>query len=375
MKIAFMHHTFIEGSGIDSVTYELAKRLNTEHQVTVISFKNEYDNSGIPTTEYKVPFGKVCGGIFSPFFAREVRQDLTQFDVVITQLYPSNIIPLLPTKLKVKTVFIEWGLQPSYAFSGLLDRAYIKLLEVAHGYAIRHSDLVITANSETTQFIKSKYNITPHKLNLYGVDFNYLHKDIDYSSLLERYPQLKNKKIILYLGRITPHKNQHLLIEALAVTQKAIPNTVLVLVGRASSEQYREQLKKLIKHKHLQDTVIMTGLVPREDVPKWYALCDIFAYASRWEGYMNPEPLAMGKPIVAYNAMPHRETVKHNINGLLVDELTPGAFAEAQIKLLGNDELRQTMGEAGYKWARENMDYNIIAERFEEFIEEPLKGR
>lgn len=373
MKIAFMHHTFIEGSGIDNVTYQLAKRLNTEHEVTVISFNNEYDNSGIPTIEYRVPFGKVYGAIFSPFFAREVRQDLKQFDVVITQLYPCNIIPLLPTKLKVKTIFIEWGLQPSYAFSGLLDRAYIKLLEVTHGYAIRHSDLVITANSETTQFIKSKYSIIPHKLNLYGVDFNYLNKDIDFSNLLERYPQLKNKKIILYLGRITPHKNQHLLIESLEITQKAVPDTVLILVGRASSERYREQLKKLIKHKHMQDTVIMTGLVPREDVPKWYALCDIFAYASNWEGYMNPESLAMGKPIVAYNAVPHRETVKHNINGLLVDELTPEAFAEAQIMLLSDDKVRHTMGEAGYKWAKEYLDYDKIVEHFSNFIGRHLK--
>jgi len=373
VKIAFMHHTFIEGSGIDSVTYQLAKRLNTEHEVTVISFNNEYDNSGIPTIEYKVPFGKVYGAVFSPFFAREVRQDLKQFDVVITQLYPCNIISLLPTKLRVKTIFIEWGLQPSYAFSGLLDRAYIKLLEVAHGYAIRHSDLVITANSETTQFIKSKYSITPHKLNLYGVDFNYLNKDVGYSSLLEKYPQLKNKKTILYLGRITPHKNQHLLIEALEITQKTIPNTVLVLVGRASSEQYREQLKKLIKHRHLQDTVIMTGLVSREDVPRWYALCDIFVYASSWEGYMNPEPLAMGKPIVGYNAIPHRETVQHNVNGLLVNELTPEAFAQAQVMLLSDDELRHTMGVAGYKWAKENLDYDKIVEHFSNLIGGQLK--
>lgn len=372
MRVAFLHHTFMPGSGIDGVTYELAKRIGKKHEVVVMSFNDEYGEDSLHRQEYQIPFGKtrIGGAIFSPLFAGEVRRNLGDFDVVCTQLYPANIIPLLPQKLtKPKCVFIEWGLQPSYAFPGFTDKVYMGLLDIAHGYAIKHSDTVVVANSETEWLIRSRYGISPERMSLYGVDFGFLDRGIAYEDLLDRMPILRNKKIILYMGRITPHKNQHILIQSLKLIKSLFPDTKLVIVGRTASCAYLQELKKLSVNLGLGDDVVFTGLIARDDVPKYYALCDVFAYASCWEGYLNPEPLAMGKPVVAYDTLSHRGTIKDGETGTLVKELTSQAFAKAITELFLDDNLHHKLGESGYAWAKEHLDYDAIADNFVNFLE------
>ena len=78
----------------------------------------------------------------------------------------------------------------------------------------------------------------------------------------------------------------------------------------------------------------------------------------------------MEKPMVAFDATSNSETIRHGETGLLVQEQTPEAFASALLTLLGDDKLRAEMGRNGYQWAKENLDFDVIAPNFIKFIEE-----
>mgnify|MGYP000223934551 CR=1 FL=1 len=75
MKIAFIQHSFGFTSGIDTVTYELSKRISKKHDVTIFTFNNEYDsNIGIEIKESSIPFKKnrVFNAVLSPIFIHKI---------------------------------------------------------------------------------------------------------------------------------------------------------------------------------------------------------------------------------------------------------------------------------------------------------------
>jgi len=106
MKIAFIHHTFSLGSGIDTVIYELSNRLGKKHDVTVFTLYNEYgDNLDFEVKEVCIPFKKnrIVNAVLSPIFIHklaEIRNYIEKYDVINTHLYPANIIPLKSIKYR-----------------------------------------------------------------------------------------------------------------------------------------------------------------------------------------------------------------------------------------------------------------------------------
>ncbi len=76
MKIGFINHSFILGSGIDTVIYELARHLADEHEVTVFTYYNQYDPDELnfEVKEIKIPFAgnRVSRSVISPVYIHRV---------------------------------------------------------------------------------------------------------------------------------------------------------------------------------------------------------------------------------------------------------------------------------------------------------------
>ncbi len=368
-KIAFLHHTFYAGSGIDSVIYELAKRLGMRHKVWVITMRTDGRYPGVGVIHIKSPFrSRTLDATLLPFTktTAEVRDALRGFDIVNTQLYPAHLMPLLPTKLPVKHVVTEWGVQS--VGGGIGERAYSVMLGLAEDYAVRRADLVLAGCQCVGRQLLKKRKNGVQVLYQYGIPFDLLNEDnakAGRTAILERYPKLKDGRLLLFVGRNSPHKGIHILIEALAMLPKDVR---LAVVGRQDFAKYQRKLEKLVEKRGLKERVTFAGVVPRQEIPGWYSLCGIFVNASAWEGFLIPEAYALKKPIVAFNAEPHRETVQDGRTGLLVPDQRPVSFAVAIDRLLGQDALRTVMGENGYAWAKENLDYDRIVERWEQVV-------
>jgi len=361
MRIVFLHHVFQAGSGIEQVITDLCSRLRPMgHETYVITYESDYT---LPIDN------RITRSVLAPAFLgtnAHIRANLDRMeaDVVVTSLYPMSIVPLWPHRVKAKVVFIEWGIQPYSAYKSPVDKAYLWLLNRADRYAIKHSDTVVVANKVTKRWVE-KQGVQPIKLNLYGTNFDRLKPNTDFSFLNNKHKELLNADgIIMYAGRQSPHKNIDILIKAIGLLDKHERNVKLLVVGPESFPKYSAQLKLIVKKLGLENNVIFTGLVSEDDLMRYYSICDMFVNASSWEGYLIAEPYAFKKPIVAYNIAPHDETVQHGVTGLLCQELTPNSFALNIAKLLADQAERDSMGEAGYQWARENLDYNVIAQKF-----------
>jgi 1,2-diacylglycerol 3-alpha-glucosyltransferase len=155
-------------------------------------------------------------------------------------------------------------------------------------------------------------------------------KEISGENVRRRY-NLGKSPIILFVGRVSPHKGVHILIESFKLAKKKIGNLKLIIVGKLTFSGYYKRLMKIAED--FSNDIIFTGVVSDSDLPEYYSACNVYASASLWEGYNLPlaEAQACGKPVIAFNLCSHPEVVK---NGILVKPRELREFADAIVRLL-----------------------------------------
>src|SRR2546428_5518914 len=98
----------------------------------------------------------------------------------------------------------------------------------------------------------------------------------------------------------------------------------------------------LVRKRELLGDVIFTGFVPDAELPKYYAACDTFAIASKFEtqGLVVLEALSSGKPVAGANSRPVPELVEHGVNGYLLNPDSPPGDARAAVNTLHRPDLQ-----------------------------------
>jgi hypothetical protein len=139
------------------------------------------------------------------------------------------------------------------------------------------------------------------------------------SHMLTEFPELKNKRILFFAGRIGKEKNIEFLIEVLSKLKKSFPDLVLVITGDGPAKQ---DLVDLVKSKKLSDRIIFTGFIEKSRLNDLYSLVDIFVFASMVEsqGLVVLEAMACGTPVVAIGKMGTREVMSGDNGGFMVDD-------------------------------------------------------
>jgi glycosyltransferase involved in cell wall biosynthesis len=167
--------------------------------------------------------------------------------------------------------------------------------------------------------------------------------DLDPLSVRTRY-QLEEKKVLLYLGRISQEKNLDMLLRTFARLVVQEPHVVLMIVGRGP---YGDALQDLAQSLDIEDQVLFTGVVPHEQVPHYMAAADLFVFPSKSEtqGLVVIEALAAGTPVVALHATGTDDVLGNGQGGVLV-EPDEAAFASAILALLRDPAGLSEMGEA-----------------------------
>ena len=118
------------------------------------------------------------------------------------------------------------------------------------------------------------------------------------------------ERYILHVGIRRPHKNQQLLVRALAKLSGQHPDLGLVLVGSADT-RYVDDVRVLVESLGLSVRVRRFERASEEELLGLYANASVFAYPSLVEGFGLPllEAMAAGVPVVASDAAAVREVI------------------------------------------------------------------
>jgi len=88
------------------------------------------------------------------------------------------------------------------------------------------------------------------------------------SQWLLQFPQMRGKKVLLYVGRVGQEKNVDFLIDVLERVRKTVPEAMLVLAGNGP---YLNTFKANVAARGLSESVLCLGYVNRGDLKHLYA--------------------------------------------------------------------------------------------------------
>jgi len=187
----------------------------------------------------------------------------------------------------------------------------------------------------------------------------------------EKHQIAPDEIVFVNVARLSPQKNQRLLLHSLARVASRHRRLCCLLVGCGPLEsQLRQQAKALC----LQDRVRFLG--QREDIPEILAASDVGVLSSDWEG--NPlsvmEIMASCKPMVATAVGGVPELVLPG-TGYLVNAGDFVAFADAMERLACDPNLRSRMGAAGGELAKRQFSASTMARQYECLYEAQLRKR
>jgi glycosyltransferase involved in cell wall biosynthesis len=116
-----------------------------------------------------------------------------------------------------------------------------------------------------------------------------------------RHPELRDRRIILFLGRLSFKKGLELLVPAFAAAAARRPDLHLVLAGPA--DDYEPCVRALIRQYGLFDRATLTGTLSPSEVLEAYAAANLFVLPSRNEnfGIAAAEAMAAGVPTILSN--------------------------------------------------------------------------
>ena len=217
----------------------------------------------------------------------------------------------------------------------------------------------VTAPTATALLLLRDHGLrAPSQVVSNGVDLVEFSPGQADESLRRRYGLPDGRPLILAVGRLSPEKHLHVLIEALA--RQDATDAVLALAGSGPDQ---ERLRALAARLGVADRVFFTGFVPGADLPGLYRLADVFAIASEAElqSLVTMEAMASGLPVVAVNAGALGELVHPGENGFLTRPGLVGDVAGSLDLLCRDPALRARMSKAGLRIIADHDRHRLLA--------------
>jgi glycosyltransferase involved in cell wall biosynthesis len=193
---------------------------------------------------------------------------------------------------------------------------------------------------------------------------------------------------LLHVGRISPEKGLHVLVEAFNALVEDHPELTLTFVGEESciplemavdlfGEEEVAQLRPFYRGPYLAQLqealsenararVRFVGRVSHADVARYYREADVFVFPSIFEAFPIPpiEAMAASLPVVATAVGGTVESVRHGETGLLVGRGDAAALARALERLIGDAGLRARLGAAGRRRAVQRFSWDRVCDDF-----------
>ncbi len=180
--------------------------------------------------------------------------------------------------------------------------------------------------------------------------------------------------VLLFVGRFSPNKAQHRLVEALWLYRKWYdPAARLHLVGPPMTASYAEAVQALVDELGLGDAVRYGEDLTDAQLASWYADADVFVCLSAHEGFCIPllEAMRSALPVVAVATGAVPETVGGA--GVLLDSSRPGTVAAAVDRVRRDHDLAARLVAAGHRRLRD-FDPVTTRARFVEVLAPVVAG-
>jgi len=202
---------------------------------------------------------------------------------------------------------------------------------------IEEADKVIAVSRFTKDRIARNYNIDEKKIEVVynAIDKNEFFSDSNCKNHLNGF----NKKIVLFLGRLTLHKGPDYFLCAAKKVLEKNNNVIFIISGSGDMEhQIIEQASEM----GIADKVLFTGFLRNEELRKIYKMANLYVMPSVSEpfGITPLESIASGTPVIISKQSGISEVLDHCLK---VDFWDTDEMANKILSVLENEELEDCL--------------------------------
>jgi glycosyltransferase involved in cell wall biosynthesis len=366
----FMPHI----GGVESHVLELSKMLKKRgHEVTVLTAllkgtKPEEEVEGINVLREKPMLTAYTTPVTSSFKRTVARLDA---DVVHAHT-PPPVSAYYASKGCGRAgipFVLTYHCDP--ILSGVVGRMLLALYKRTIGPSTlkRTDELILTTESyDATSRVTWNYE---SKIIPNAVDIDTYNPKVSGADVRKRMGMLDGQSLVLFVGRLVPHKGVQYLVRAAGLIK-----TDEIRVVVCGDGPLLGGLKDEVKRLGLEKKVTFVGKVPYKELPGYFSACDIFCLpsTSRLEafGIAALEAMATARPVVVSDIPGVREVIQDGKQGFIAKACSPEDIAE-KITLLHEDPAaRKRMGDLARRTVEEKYSWDRIVERVEEVYKEAI---
>lgn len=218
----------------------------------------------------------------------------------------------------------------------------------------------VAISQEVKQSVMHTYGLGDHRVPVIdnGIELSGMTRKRDY--------KLHDVPVLIHVASFKPAKNHTMLLESFKQVLAERP-AKLRLVGDGP---LMDQTKQLVQQMGLEQSVEFLG--QRDDVAQLLTQSDIMVLPSAWEGQPITviEAMAAGLPVVATEVGGLTSLIQSGVNGLLTP-VEPGAFAQATLQLLADEDQRHQFGQAAHQ-ASQHHSASQMSQRYYELYRSTL---
>ena len=198
-----------------------------------------------------------------------------------------------------------------------------------------------------------------------------------FSAEKTQFVEERARAVILMPARIAPGKGHHDMMEAARALAASKLDFELWFAGAVESESLRAELHAFAADPAMRGRVEFLGEVNTEEMRERYARSAVVVLPSHSEGLPRTllEAQAMKKPVVAYDSGGIGDALLPSETGFLVPRGSVSNLARKIALLIGDEGLRQRMGELGRHLVCRRFSTSALVDRHERFYVSALSAR
>ncbi|MBN1174605.1 MAG: glycosyltransferase family 4 protein [Micromonosporaceae bacterium] len=198
-----------------------------------------------------------------------------------------------------------------------------------------------------------------------GVDLEAFHPGVN-GQAVRRRTGLADRPVIVCVSRLVRRKGQDMLIRAMPLIRRRVPEAALLIVGGGPDDA---RLRSMAAG---TPGIVFTGSVPWEELPAHYAAGDVYAMPCRTRragldveglGIVYLEASATGLPVVAGDSGGAPDAVCEGTTGFVVNGRDLAAIADRLTTLLLDPALATQLGAEGRAWVEAEWGWQRQADR------------
>jgi glycosyltransferase involved in cell wall biosynthesis len=299
------------------------------------------------------------------FYSPQLRKHLNKLNPIpeIIHLHEYRTFLNITSFFYARENNIPYALSAHGSLPSRLGKAFIKnIFDILIGKKIVKHASMLVALSELEKEQYESYGIGAERISILynGIDLESFSASPPSGSFKKKY-EFKDRKLILFLGRLNRIKGLDFLVKSFALLSQKRQDVLLLIAGE--DDGYRDELVRMIIELRLQDRIHLIGLLKDEEKLAALRDADFLVYPSKYEifGLVPLEAIMCGAPVILSRECGCAQILENAGAALTVSYGDIQSLTDSMEKLLDSKQMRISMVEKGQRLIQKKFSWDDIA--------------